>query len=171
SGRSVFWFERLPSSGRATFLRTCGGALTRLIHHGSGDGRTLLAELGALGRLMAPSASLNEQMIAFYTRLFPCGMAIRVGRRPPRAFLAISPVVRQAIWRDAVRRNAGRTGRGVPEWFVSVHAPKGSIEILFVAPTPLVPEARTAWRVYTNPFGWRLEDRPRIGDTPRRDGA
>ena len=58
--------------------------------------------------------------------LFPGGFTLRVGHRPPAAFRALPADVRQAIWRDAIRRVAGgrhRASAASPAWQVSAFAP------------------------------------------------
>jgi hypothetical protein len=60
-----------------------------------------------------------------------------VGHRPPAAFAALSADVRQAIWRDAIRRATGGRRRASPAseaWHVTAFAAAGRLSHVFRAP-------------------------------------
>jgi hypothetical protein len=89
---------------------------------------------------------------------------LRVGHRPPAAFRALPADVRQAIWRDAVRRVAGgkhRASAASPAWQVSACAPDGALTQVFVRPrvagvTVERAAQERAWAERLQQSSWRI---------------
>ena len=103
------------------------------------------AQLVGQGWVAAPVSGADAgQLTREHARLFPGGFTLRVGQRAPRAFAALPPDVRQAIWREAIRRATGARRRSSPvlaQWRVTALAPDGRLTRVFVAPRT---EARAA---------------------------
>lgn len=84
----------------------------------------------------APDARVLERE---HARLFPSGFTLRIGRPPPAAFSVLPADIRQAIWREAIRRVTGKRRRGPSasassSWQVTALAPEGRLTHVFVAP-------------------------------------
>ncbi|HET6150141.1 MAG TPA: hypothetical protein VFH68_21550 [Polyangia bacterium] len=134
----LFCFEPAPGAGPAAWMIRCAGLLTRLESISAPDGAAAAHELVRLGWLAAPAPAGDVDALAHeHARLFPGGFILRVGHRPPPAFAGLLPEVRQAIWRDAVRRATGARRHPSPastHWRVTTLAPEGSLTHVFVAP-------------------------------------
>jgi hypothetical protein len=93
-----------------------------------------------------------------HARLFPDGFVLHLGRPTPAAFAALSPDVRQAIWRDAIRRATGarrRPSAASPAWRVTALAPQGALTHVFVRKVLRSPDEQ-AWTERIQPLAWRV---------------
>ncbi len=159
-GAKLLWFERAPGKGLAWWLARTGGLLGKVQSLGRGTGGEIAASLasrGALGRA-GEDASL-ARLRAAHAAGFPEGFVLEVGAPPPDAYLRLPAVVRQAVWRDAVRdlggRRQPRSGFGVVPY-----APDGAIRAVFAAPRPLDPTATRAFRSAVDAESVRLRGGP-----------
>lgn len=157
AGARLLWFERIErgergddgddgdDEARARWLARAGGLLGDLEGarcRSRGTGRR--AELAERGWLVLPEESAaRDDLEATFAATFPEGFTLPVGAPPPPRYLALAPVVRQAIWRDAMR--AARQVRSRSGWLVTALAPAGTPEVLFVAPRPVTSEAASSW--------------------------
>jgi hypothetical protein len=139
----LFCYEPRPGAGRDAWVGLCAGLLTQLQTLPAGGSGRAVQELVRLGWLIAPTGPLDaDQLTRAHARLFPEGFTLRVGHAPPRAFAALAGEVRQAIWRDAIRRATGIRRRASPasaSWRVTVLAPAGRLTHVFVAPRAAAP--------------------------------
>lgn len=158
-------FERGPGRPRDEWVVRCAGLVTAFEHLPSSSGAHAVDELVHLGWLAAPAREVDIAALAReHERVFPGGFTLHVGHRAPDAFRALPADVRQAIWRDAIRRVAGsrhRASAASPAWQVSAFAPGGSLTHVFVRPRP--PErapARAAderaWAERLQQSSWRI---------------
>lgn len=136
----LFGFEAAPGAGRDVWLVRCAGLLAGLdVCHPPG-GPEAAEELVRLGWLSPPGPAPNAGVLEReHARLFPTGFTLRVGRPPPAAFSVLPADVRQAIWREAIRRVTGKRRRGPSasassSWQVTALAPEGRLTHVFVAP-------------------------------------
>jgi hypothetical protein len=147
----LFGFESEPGAGRAAWLVRCAGLLTRFESIPASDGASAARELVRVGWLAAPAKvgdggdghgdgdgdGDGEALAREHARLFPGGFTLRVGQRPPPAFAALPAEIRQAIWRDAIRRATGarhHPSAASARWSVTALAPEGCLTQVFVAP-------------------------------------
>lgn len=175
SANRLFWFERAPFTPRDEWLRTAAGALESLDGGAPpAPGAVQVKALEARGRLGRPDEEpALDQASAAYTRLFPEGFVLHIGRPSPSRFLGLEPTVRQAIWRDALRSQRGMRSRS--GWFVTAYAPHGTTEVLFATPRPVKSEEAAAWYAHLAPLGWRhagggLSSRSPVQGRERDDG-
>ena len=136
--RWLFCFEPSPGAGRQAWVTRGAGLLTRLESYRAPSGAIAAHELARLAWLMPPDPGTHAPALQrAHARLFPGGFTLHVGRRPPAAFVGLPPEVRQAIWRDAIRRvTAGRrrASAASAQWRVHTFAPHGRLTHVFVAP-------------------------------------
>lgn len=168
-GPRVLWFERVPAKGLAWWLARTGGLLDKAHRLGRGRGDELartLASRRALDR-GAEDAAL-DRLRAAHGIAFPEGFVLEVGARPPEAYLRLPAVVRQAVWRDAVRdlggRRQHRSGYGVVPY-----APDGAIRAVFAAPRPLDADATRSFRSAVEVESVRLRRGASASDVRRGD--
>lgn len=149
-GDLVWWFERAPHAGRTEWLRLGAGAFEELAESARGPGHALLAE-----RVYRhESEPALDALGAAHAQAFRDGFTVIVGGRPPARFVALSPAIRQAIWRDGLRVHRG--GRARTGWFVSTYSRHGALEALFIAPRPVSPDQVRAWRERLKQLEWRI---------------
>jgi hypothetical protein len=107
------------------------------------EGAVAADELVRIGWLTPPARGFDARALErAHARLFPRGFSLHVGRRPPAAFAALPADVRQAIWRDAIRRaTAGRrrTSAASAQWRITAFAPGGTLTHVFVTPRTASP--------------------------------
>jgi hypothetical protein len=141
--RWLFCFEPSPGHGRQAWVIRGAGLLTKLESYGAPSGAIAAHELARLGWLTPPDAGVDAPALQrAHARLFPGGFTLHVGRKPPAAFVALPPEIRQAIWRDAIRRaTAGRRRASAAsvQWRVHTFAPHGRLTHVFVAPRAAAP--------------------------------
>ena len=154
TNKGLLWFERAPFTPREEWLRAGAGALVSLEGGAPAEpGAIQSARLEASGRLGRPTAPDLGVLAASFTRRFPDGLVLHVGRSAPRSFLALAASVRQGIWRDALRSQ--RAMRSRSGWFVTVYAPHGATRVVFATPRPVTSDAAAGWYAELAPFGWR----------------
>ncbi|CAN5903754.1 hypothetical protein BH11MYX4_BH11MYX4_32970 [soil metagenome] len=158
SGNRLTWFDRGDRS-RAHWLRLASGLLTELGATERGPGRDLLA---TVAREEREADRHLPALAATHARLFPEGFVVQIMRRAPPRFLALSPVVRQAIWRDALREHGGGRAQGRSGFHVTTFGPRGPIEALFVSPRPVASADAGEWRKALRRCGWQV----RLGADP-----
>jgi hypothetical protein len=152
SGDRLTWFDR-SDRPRAQWLRVASGLLTDLSATERGTGRVLLTEVAREER----SADTRlPALAATHARLFPGGFVVRIMRRAPAPFLALSPVIRQAIWRDALREHGGGRAQARSGFHVTTFGPRGPIEAVFVAPRPVAVAAAGEWKNALRRCGWKV---------------
>jgi hypothetical protein len=170
----LLWFEAAPGAGRRTWLARCAGLLAGFdVCRGSG-GAAAVAELVRLGWLSPPDPALDAGALEReHARLFPGGLVLRLGHRPPAAFAALAADVRQAIWREAIRRVTGGRRRASPAsaaWHVTALAAAGRLSHVFLAPRDGTADPSRAlrqrdWALLLQRAAWRV---PTVdGDVPR----
>jgi hypothetical protein len=134
----LFCFEGAPGAGRRGWLVRCAGLLVGFDARRIAGGAAGVAELVRLGWLRPPDPTLAPAALEReHARLFPGGLVLRVGHRPPAVFAALSADVRQAIWRDAIRRVTGgrrRASSASHAWHVTAFAAAGRLSHVFLAP-------------------------------------
>jgi len=158
-------FERGPGRPRDEWVVRCAGLVTVFEHLHSSSGAHAVDDLVALGWLAPPVREAAAAALAReHERVFPGGFTLHVGHRPPAAFRALPADVRQAIWRDAIRRVAGgrhRASAASPAWQVSAFAPGGGLTHVFVRPRVVdgVPDRAAderAWAARLQQSSWRI---------------
>ena len=163
----LFCFEGAPGPGRGYWLVRCAGLLAGFDTRPISGGATAVTELVRLGWLSPPEPALDAAALEReHARLFPGGLVLRVGRRPPAAFAALAADVRQAIWRDAIRRVAGGRRRASPAsdaWHVTAFAAAGRLSHVFLAPRdpraiadPSRALCRRSWALLLQRAAWRV---------------
>jgi hypothetical protein len=158
-------FERGAGRSRDEWLVRCAGLVTAFDLQPAASGARAVDEMVRKGWLAPPVRDAAEAALAReHERLFPGGFSLRVGHRPPAAFRALPADVRQAIWRDAVRRVAGgkhRASAASPAWQVSACAPDGALTQVFVRPrvagvTVERAAQERAWAERLQQSSWRI---------------
>ncbi|HEY7373988.1 MAG TPA: hypothetical protein VIF57_17640 [Polyangia bacterium] len=163
----LFCFEGAPGAGRAGWLTRCAGLLAGFDACPTSGGAAGAAELVSRGWLRPPDPGLDAKALEReHARLFPGGLVLRVGRRPPAAFAALAADVRQAIWRDAIRRVTGGRRRASPAseaWHVSAFAAAGRLSHVFLAPRaagtladPSRARCHRSWALLLQQAVWRV---------------
>jgi hypothetical protein len=136
--RWIFGYEPGPGLGRQAWVVRGAGLLTKLESYSAPDGAAAVQAIVRLGWLTPPAAGVDARALEHaHADRFPGGFTLHVGHRPPPAFLALTAEVRQAIWRDAIRRaTAGRRRASVAsaQWRVHAFAPGGRLTQVFVTP-------------------------------------
>ena len=168
-------FERGRGRSSDEWLVRCAGLVTAFDHQRAATGERAVDEMVRKGWLVPPEREADDGALARdHERAFPGGFTLRVGHRPPAAFSALPADVRQAIWRDAIRRVAGgkhRASVASPAWQVSACAPDGGLTQVFVRPrvagvtADRAAEERT-WAERLQQSSWRIpfDEIPRAGD-------
>jgi hypothetical protein len=158
-------FERGRGRSRDEWLVRCAGLVTTFDHQRAASGERAVDEMVRLGWLAPPAREADDGALAReHERLFPGGFSLRVGHRPPAPFRVLAADVRQAIWRDAIRRVAGgrhRASVASPAWQVSACAPDGGLTQVFVRPRPadVAPDhaaQERAWAERLQQSSWRI---------------
>jgi hypothetical protein len=158
-------FERAGGPSRDEWLVRCAGLVTAFEHQRAASGERAADEMVRLGWLTPPAREADDGALEReHERLFPGGFSLRVGHRPPARFRALAADVRQAIWRDAIRRVAGgrhRASAASPAWQVSACAPDGGLTQVFVRPRPadVAPDRAAqerAWAERLQQSSWRI---------------
>ena len=152
SGDRLTWFDR-GDRQRSRWLRVASGLLTELSGSPRGPGRE---RLDALAREERATGTHLADLAATHARLFPEGFVVRVMRRAPARFLALSSVVRQAIWRDALRAHGAGRARARSGYHVTTFGPRGAIEAVFVSPRPVAPASAGEWTKALRTCGWQV---------------
>ncbi len=161
--------------GRDEWVARCAGLLASLEMHRAPTGARAAEELVRLGWLAPPAPGLDAGTLAQeHARLFPEGFVLQVGRRAPAVFVALPAEVRQAIWRDAIRRTTGarrQASAASPVWRVTAFAPRGALTHVFVRPrlaagstggarpvgvAPQDPPAEQVWATRLRQSAWRV---------------
>jgi hypothetical protein len=143
--------------------------------HRAPTGGRAAEDLVRLGWLAPPAHGLDAGTLAQeHARLFPDGFVLHVGRRAPAVFAALPADVRQAIWRDAIRRTTGarrQASAASPAWRVTAFAPRGALTQVFVRPrlaarangaarpagvAPQDSPAEQAWATRLRQSAWRV---------------
>jgi hypothetical protein len=157
-------FERGRGRSRDEWLIRCAGLLTAFDLQRAPNGERATSELVRLGWLAPPRETDAAALAREHERVFPGGFTLRVGHRPPAVFRSLPADVRQAIWRDAIRRVAGarhRASAATPAWQVSAFAPGGGLTHIFVRPhvadvTPDRAADERAWAERLQQSSWRI---------------
>jgi hypothetical protein len=158
-------FERGGGRTRDEWLVRCAGLVTAFDFQRAASGSRAIDEMVRKGWLAPPAREADDDALAReHERLFPGGITLRVGQRPPAAFRALPADVRQAIWRDAIRRVAGgkhRASAASPAWQVSALAPDGGLTQVFVRRRPgdIAPDhaaQERAWAERLQQSSWRI---------------
>ena len=156
--RALYCYEPAPGDGRQAWVVRCAGLLTGFESASAASGGDAASQLVRRGWLIPPAGELNARALErAHARLFPGGFTLHVGRRPPAAFLALEPEVRQAIWRDAIRRVTAGRRRASPAsalWRVHALAPGGTLTHVFVAPRRDPPGSPPASGEVSNVHEW-----------------
>jgi hypothetical protein len=154
----LLWFETEPRTPASVWLTRTHGALSHLTCLGTRPADEQRSALEQAEILHPPEEPDERALAEAHARLFPDGFVMEVGATPPAAFLALPETTRQAIWRDAVRARYGARGRS--PWFVTVRAPGGAAEVLYVAKRPIEPKAAAEWHAVLTKVGWRVASPP-----------
>jgi len=158
-------FERGAGRSRDEWLVRCAGLVTAFDLARAASGAGAVDEMVRLGWLAPPAREADDTSLAReHGRAFPGGFTLRVGHRPPAAFRALPAEVRQAIWRDAIRRVAGgrhRASAASSAWQVTACAPNGELTQVFVRPrrSDLAPDRAAqerAWAERLQQSSWRI---------------
>jgi hypothetical protein len=168
--------QALRQALQEALIVRCAGLLASVDVVHVGRGAVAPDQMERLGWLAAPDRGLDAGALEReHARLFPDGFILRVGRRPPGVFVALPADVRQAIWRDAIRRATGgrrRTSAASAAWNVTAFAPGGTLTHVFVAPRarPQAAEAADAgasphrvWAEALKRAAWRVPGAPPAG--------
>jgi hypothetical protein len=167
--RWIFCHEPGPGQGRQAWVIRGAGLLTKLESLSAPRGAAAARELEQRGWLIPPTPGVDARTLErAHAELFPGGFTLHIGRKPPAVFVALAAEVRQAIWRDAIRRTTAgrrRASAASEHWSVHVFAPAGELTQVFVAPraprakepaaTPLPSPRDRAWAHLLQQATWQ----------------